>query len=168
MICAIQCLDILMSMERTNEPLPGRYMNIVATFYNIRKVIPFIMSVSTTQSTWPSSITLVDIPREAPRKFLIGGGRMVGRIDGLSVAVGGCCIWGGLQTSKCVNATTLSEVRCQNTRCTLSCQGHWWRVTLVIMWCTCSAHDTGASVVWWVTFFHHGKCHHKWSPSCML
>ena len=42
-----QCLDILMSMERTSEPLPGRYMDIAATFYYIRKVILFIMSVST-------------------------------------------------------------------------------------------------------------------------
>ena len=45
--CYTQCLDILMSMERTSEPLPGRYMDIAATFYYIRKVIPFIMSVST-------------------------------------------------------------------------------------------------------------------------
>ena len=42
-----QCLDILMSMERTSELLPGRYMDIAATFYYIRKVILFIMSVST-------------------------------------------------------------------------------------------------------------------------
>ena len=45
--CYTQCLDILMSMERTSEPLPGRYMDIAATFYYIRKVILFIMSVFT-------------------------------------------------------------------------------------------------------------------------
>ena len=36
-----------MSMERTSEPLSGRYMIIAVTFYYINKVIPFIMSVST-------------------------------------------------------------------------------------------------------------------------
>ena len=45
--CYTQCLDILMSMERTSEPLSGRYMDIAATFYYIRNLIPFIMSVST-------------------------------------------------------------------------------------------------------------------------
>ena len=45
--CYTQRLDILMSMERTSELFPGRYMDIAATFYYIRKVILFIMSVST-------------------------------------------------------------------------------------------------------------------------
>ena len=60
-----------------------------------------------TQSTQPSSITSVDIPREAPRNFIIGGGRTAGRIDGLLWGIG--CSWRmshlrGL--AKCVNATT--------------------------------------------------------------
>ena len=37
--------------------------------------------IYSTQSTRPSSITSVDIPREAPRQFVIGGGRTAGRID---------------------------------------------------------------------------------------
>ena len=61
-------------------------MDIAGAFYYIRKVIPFIIiheCIYSTQSTRPSSITLVNISREAPRKFVIGGGRTAGRIDGL-------------------------------------------------------------------------------------
>ena len=100
--------------------------------------------IYSTQSTRPSSITLVDIPRESPRKFRIGRAgwqaELMGYFEG-SVAVGRCCIEANLRwLAKCVNATTLSEVRRWNTSVPWACWGCWWRVTLAIMWCGCSAH----------------------------
>ena len=79
--------------------------------------------IYSTQSTQPSwiSITSVDISRKAPRKFIIGGGRTAGRIDGLLWGIS--CSWRMSHLrwiAKCVNAMTPSEVRCQNTSCTLS------------------------------------------------
>ena len=63
----------------------------------------------------------MDIPREAPRKFVIGGGRTAGRIDGLLRGIG--CGWSMSHLrwlAMRVNATTPSEVRCRNTGCALS------------------------------------------------
>ena len=90
--------------------------------------------IYSTRSTWPSSVTLVDIPREAPSKFVIGGGRTAGRIDGLLWGIS--CRW----LAKRVNATTLFEVRCRNTGPPWACRGRWLQVTLAIMCCRCSAH----------------------------
>ena len=117
--------------------------------------------IYSTQSTRPSSVTLVDIPREAPSKFIIGRGRTAGRIDALLWGIS--CRW----LAKCVNATTLSEVRCQNTGCALSLlralvAGNIGDNVLRMQ----HAHHMTLGVAWQVTFFYHGKCRRRRSPSC--
>ena len=103
--------------------------------------------IYSTQSTRPSSITSVDIPREAPRKFVIGGGRTAGRIEGYferSVAVGACRgIWGGLQRVWMPQHHLRWGVEIPGAP--WACRGRRWWPTLAIMWCGCSTHDTGVS-----------------------
>ena len=122
--------------------------------------------IYSTQSTRPSSITLVDIPREAPRNFVIGRGRTAGRIDGLLWGIS--CGWKMSHLrwlAKRVNATTLSEVRCRNTGCALSLSralvaGNIGdNVMRMQRWArTIQGFQRVAGRV---TFFRHGKCRRK-------
>ena len=68
-----------------------------------------------------SSITSVDIPREAPRNFVIGGGRTAGGVEGSLWGIG--CGWRMSRLrwlARRVNVTTPSKVRCRSTGCALS------------------------------------------------
>ncbi|EDR00747.1 uncharacterized protein LACBIDRAFT_312971 [Laccaria bicolor S238N-H82] len=89
----------------------------------------------------------VDIPREAPRKFVMGGGKAEGRIDELFRGIG--CGW---RMSRLrwlatwhVNITTPSTVRFQNTGCTLSLSRALEAGSIGGNVMRMSAHDTGVS-----------------------
>ena len=72
-----------------------------------------------------SSITSGDIPSEAPKKFVIGGGRTAGGIDGLLLWGIGCS-WSMSRLRRLarrVNVTTPSNVRCRSAGAPWACRG---------------------------------------------